>query len=81
MAHNTNPGNFANRPHEEVENIARKGGHSSHSGGFANMDPAKQREIASHGGQRSGGSFQPDDSRTREAGRKGGRSRHASPEE
>jgi general stress protein YciG len=42
MAHNENPGNFANRPHEEVQNIARKGGQSSHSGGFASMDPDKQ---------------------------------------
>jgi general stress protein YciG len=42
MAHNENPGNFANRPHEEVQNIARKGGQSSHSGGFASMDADKQ---------------------------------------
>jgi general stress protein YciG len=42
MADNQNPGNFANRPHEEVENIARKGGQSSHSGGFASMDSEKQ---------------------------------------
>lgn len=39
---NQNPGNFANRPHEEVEDIARKGGQHSHSGGFAHMDPDKQ---------------------------------------
>ena len=39
---NTNPGNFANRPKEEVQEIASKGGKSSHSGGFANMDPDKQ---------------------------------------
>lgn len=37
-----NPGNFANRSHEEVESIAAKGGHASHSGGFHNMDPQKQ---------------------------------------
>jgi general stress protein YciG len=42
MASNKNPGNFANRPQEEVENIAQKGGQSSHSSGFANMDPDKQ---------------------------------------
>lgn len=40
MASN-NPGNFANRPREEVEDIARKGGQSS-QGGFASMDPQKQ---------------------------------------
>jgi len=38
---NTNPGNFANRPKEEVREIAAKGGHASHSGGFASMDPEK----------------------------------------
>lgn len=42
MAHNPNPGNFANRPHDEVEDIARKGGQSSHQGGFASMDEDKQ---------------------------------------
>jgi hypothetical protein len=30
------------RPKEEVEAIASKGGQSSHSGGFASMDPDKQ---------------------------------------
>ena len=39
---NTNPGNFANRPQEEVSEIAKKGGQSSHEGGFASMDPEKQ---------------------------------------
>jgi general stress protein YciG len=39
---NTNPGNFANRPKEEVQEIASKGGKASHSGGFASMDPDKQ---------------------------------------
>lgn len=41
MADN-NPGNFANRPKEEVQAIASKGGQASHSGGFASMDPDKQ---------------------------------------
>ncbi|GLA10014.1 hypothetical protein AnigIFM60653_001154 [Aspergillus niger] len=78
MASNPNPGNFANRPHEEVENIARKGGQSSHSGGFASMDEDKQpgderaREAGHKGGISSGGSFEPGDPRAREAGRKGG---------
>lgn len=39
---NNNPGNFANRSKEEVSEIGRKGGQSSHSGGFASMDPDKQ---------------------------------------
>lgn len=42
MADNNNPGNFANRPKEEVQNIASKGGQASHSGGFASMDADKQ---------------------------------------
>lgn len=46
MTSNDNPGNFANRPHEEVENIAQKGGQSSHSGGFASMDTDKQVIIS-----------------------------------
>lgn len=47
MTDNTNPGNFANRPKEEVRNIASKGGQSSHSGGFASMDADKQVRPAS----------------------------------
>merc|ERR1712187_180339 len=73
MARNQNPGNFSNRPQEEVENIASKGGQSSHSSGFASMDSDKQHDIASKGGQHSGGSFQPGDERAKEAGRKGGK--------
>lgn len=42
MSSNWNPGNFANRPQEEVEDLASKGGQHSHQGGFANMDPSKQ---------------------------------------
>lgn len=45
MPANQNPGNFANRPQEEVESIARKGGQSSHQGGFASMDPRKQVRL------------------------------------
>ncbi|EAU34231.1 conidiation-specific protein 10 [Aspergillus terreus NIH2624] len=57
MSSQMNPGNFANRPQEEVEDIARKGGQSSHQGGFASMDPDKQRDISSQGGKASSGSF------------------------
>ena len=42
MADNGNPGNFANRPKEEVQKIASKGGQASHNGGFASMDADKQ---------------------------------------
>ena len=45
---NTNPGNFANRPKEEVSEIAKKGGESSHQGGFASMDPDKQVTFSPH---------------------------------
>merc|ERR1712187_9810 len=74
MSDNPNPGNFSNRPHEEVENIARKGGQSSHQSGFASMDSDKQKDIASKGGHASSGSFEPGDTRAKEAGRKGGQS-------
>ncbi|ROT43142.1 hypothetical protein SODALDRAFT_327312 [Sodiomyces alkalinus F11] len=70
-----NPGNFANRPREEVQEIASKGGQASHSGGFASMDPDKQREIASMGGKASSGSFEPGSEKAREAGAKGGHAR------
>ena len=36
---NTNPGNFANRPTEEVIEIAKKGGQASHGGGSASVEP------------------------------------------
>ncbi|OJJ03363.1 hypothetical protein ASPVEDRAFT_53810 [Aspergillus versicolor CBS 583.65] len=81
MAHNQNPGNFSNRPQEEVENIARMGGQSSHRSGFASMDTDKQHDIASKGGQTSGGSFQPGEQRAKEAGRKGGKATGQGPEE
>ncbi|KAJ6105114.1 hypothetical protein N7523_010188 [Penicillium sp. IBT 18751x] len=72
MSDNSNPGNFSNRPHEEVQYIARKGGQFSHQGGFASMDAGKQRDIASNGGHASSGSFEPGDPRAKEAGRRGG---------
>jgi general stress protein YciG len=40
--------------------------------GFASMDDNKQREIASKGGQASGGNFKNDLERASEAGKKGG---------
>jgi uncharacterized protein len=42
--------------------------------GFASMDEKRQREIASKGGQVSGGNFKNDRRRAAEAGRKGGQS-------
>ncbi|CZT53319.1 related to CON-10 conidation-specific protein CON-10 [Rhynchosporium secalis] len=70
---NTNPGNFANRPNEEVQEIASKGGKASGSssesgsetvarntnaGNFANRPKEEVQEIASKGGKASGGSFE-----------------------
>ncbi|PTB62603.1 hypothetical protein BBK36DRAFT_1172365 [Trichoderma citrinoviride] len=72
MSGNDNPGNFANRPREEVQNIASKGGQASHSGGFASLPKEQVQEIASKGGQASSGSFEPGSEKAREAGRKGG---------
>ncbi len=40
--------------------------------GFASMDEDKQREIASKGGQASGGNFKNDREKASEAGKKGG---------
>jgi general stress protein YciG len=40
--------------------------------GFASMDRAKQRAIASKGGKESPGNFKNDPQRASEAGRKGG---------
>jgi general stress protein YciG len=42
--------------------------------GFASMDEKKQRDIASKGGQASGGNFANDPGRAAEAGHKGGQS-------
>ncbi|KAJ2960580.1 hypothetical protein NQZ79_g3998 [Umbelopsis isabellina] len=72
-SNNKNPGNFANRPKEEVQAIASKGGHASHSGGFASMDPEKQHNIASKGGHASSGKFEKGSEKAREAGKKGGK--------
>ncbi|KZM20341.1 hypothetical protein ST47_g8560 [Ascochyta rabiei] len=72
MAGNENPGNFANRPKEEVQNTASKGGQASHNGGFASMDADKQRNLASQGVKVSSGSFEPGSGKAKEAGCKGG---------
>ncbi|MFZ3234838.1 MAG: general stress protein, partial [Stellaceae bacterium] len=51
----------------------REQNHNSNRG-FASMDESKQRDIASRGGQASGGNFRNDPERASEAGRKGGQS-------
>ncbi|KAG9320239.1 hypothetical protein KVV02_005860 [Mortierella alpina] len=67
-----NPGNFANRPKEEVRDAARKGGEHSHSG------PASaQKQSASRDDERrsygNSGQFETSSERAREACRMGGR--------
>ncbi|KAH7049410.1 hypothetical protein B0J12DRAFT_574204 [Macrophomina phaseolina] len=61
----TNPGNFANRPTEEVREIAAKGGHASHSGqggGQASHQPGRNPD----------GTFAKGSEAAKEAGHKGG---------
>jgi len=73
----TNPGNFANRPTEEVREIASKGGLASQGSGatsssttsdnpgnFANRPTEEVREIASKGGQARAAQLQDDSSST-----------------
>ena len=60
--------------------MANNNNSSNDGRGFAGMDPEKQREIASKGGQSQGrennpGNFANDPERASEAGRKGGESR------
>ncbi|CAD6566723.1 MAG: hypothetical protein ASARMPRED_000123 [Alectoria sarmentosa] len=71
---NTNPGNFANRPKEEVIEIAKKGGqasHGSHGGGSTN----KEAETA---GNTNPGNFanRPKDE-VSEIAKKGGQASHS----
>ncbi|MGV1873736.1 general stress protein [Agrobacterium rosae] len=55
------------------QNGNQSGGDTSKRG-FASMDDDKQRDIASKGGQASGGNFANDPARASEAGKKGGES-------
>lgn len=59
------------RSKEEVNNIAQKGGQSSHKGGFASMDVDKQKDVASKDELESSGSFDPSSEKANEASRKG----------
>ncbi|KAI1757542.1 hypothetical protein F4782DRAFT_525352 [Xylaria castorea] len=65
-----NPGNFANRPKEEVREIAAKGGKAS-SGSF---EPGSEEAVKAgrKGGKASSGSFEPGSEKAAEAGREGG---------
>ncbi|KAF4307913.1 hypothetical protein GTA08_BOTSDO04052 [Botryosphaeria dothidea] len=59
----TNPANFANRPTEEVREIAAKGGHASHGG---------QTEESHPPGRNPDGTFVKGSEAAKEAGHKGG---------
>jgi len=54
--------------------MADRGQSQTSNRGFASMDEKKQRDIASKGGQASGGNFANDPERAAEAGRRGGQS-------
>src|ERR1700757_1584813 len=56
------------------EVMADRGQFRTSNRGFASMDEKRQGEIASKGGQASGGNFKNDRRRAAEAGRKGGES-------
>ncbi|EED18021.1 conidiation-specific protein Con-10, putative [Talaromyces stipitatus ATCC 10500] len=81
QTHHPNPGNFANRPKEELREISKrggqKGGRATGVGGFHDMDPQKQREIAAKGGRASHGST-AEGKVAGEGGRKRGRPRKGS---
>ena len=57
---NTHNRGFASMPHEKVQEIASKGGHTTtentHNRGFGSMPHEKVQEIASKGGHASHGS-------------------------
>lgn len=53
-----------------------KNSSSNNGQGFQNMDPKKQRAIASEGGKASSGSFTKGSQRAKQAGAKGGASSH-----
>ncbi|RDW71809.1 hypothetical protein BP5796_07843 [Coleophoma crateriformis] len=79
-----NPGNFANRPHEEVVDAAKKGGHASHggveevaagNGNSGNVDAAKKggmEEVAAGNGNPGNFANRPHDEVV-DAAKKGGK--------
>ena len=72
-----NPGNPGNPDHQGAGHSAGKDQSGNSNRGFASMDPARQREIASKGGKaahESGNAHEFTSEEAREAGRKGGQS-------
>ncbi|EON68967.1 hypothetical protein W97_08225 [Coniosporium apollinis CBS 100218] len=80
MTDNTNPGNFANRPTEEVKEIAAKGGRASGGTGGSSDTSSGNSGSGSSGGDVSSegrnpdGTFQKGSQAAKEAGAKGGHS-------
>jgi len=74
MTDNTNPGNFANRPKEEVQAIASKGGKASHGGGGSSSTSSGSTDDTSvtSEGRNPDGTFQKGSQAAKEAGQKGG---------
>ncbi|KAJ2981891.1 hypothetical protein NQ176_g1737 [Zarea fungicola] len=71
MADN-NPGNFANRPKEEVKEIASKGGKASGGGQTSDGGPNSKDHSTSGTGRQGFASMDPD--KQREIASKGGKS-------
>ncbi|CAN9197380.1 unnamed protein product [Alternaria alternata] len=73
---NTNPGNFANRPKEEIREIAAKGGHASGGGGTttssASTSDNSNTGDVSNEGRNPDGTFAKGSEAAKEAGAKGG---------
>ncbi|KAJ5230006.1 hypothetical protein N7489_010714 [Penicillium chrysogenum] len=80
--HHPNPGNFANRPREQLSEIGhkggKKGGKATGVGGFHNMDPEKQHAIASKGGRAAGRRKAPGNGETELEAERRGRSHEPS---
>jgi hypothetical protein len=76
-----NPGNFANRPTEEVKAIASKGGkasgeaRSSDDSGSGNSGSGNSASSGEGTGRREDGTFLPGSEAAKEAGHKGGEAR------
>ncbi|KAK3621190.1 hypothetical protein LTR22_025294 [Elasticomyces elasticus] len=77
---NTNPGNFANRPTEEVKAIASMGGKASHSGHTKTEDEAcaisLREDSAAPPGRNPDGTFTKGSEAAKAAGHVGGMHSH-----
>lgn len=72
---NTNPGNFANRPKEEVREAAAKGGHASHRGS-SNTENTHNLRSSTHNTNPGNFANRPKEE-VREIASKGGKASHS----